>query len=35
MVYIVLKESYNKEAGVGSTIEMGIVNTITLGDDST
>ncbi len=27
MVYIVLKESYNKEAGVGSTIEMEIVNT--------
>lgn len=35
MVYIVLKESYNKEAGVGLTIEMGIVNTSTLGDDST
>lgn len=35
MLYIILKESYNKEAGVGSTIEMGKVNTITRGDDST
>lgn len=35
MEYIVNKESYYKEAGVGSTIEMENVNTITLGDDST
>ncbi len=35
MVYIILKESYNKESGVGSTIEMERVTIITPGDDTT